>query len=217
MRWALVPPAEEKVRGGKKQAKAFGGRALVPASDATAADPLRQAAAEGLELERSDSATGFKCVFPSGTSGSRFYAQSGHSRSGEHANYLGTFDSAEAAALSYARFRRQQGHAPFAPPSALVEETASEATQSIPTHLADGHTRVAGAPACKFFAGTERLGDDGRSRDSTPRPCCCLLQACFLLVLPRACAVTACLHVILPSRLCRPPLVRGGAAAWVHL
>jgi hypothetical protein len=67
----------------------------------TAAEAVRQAADEGLTLERSGNATGFRGVWPSGR---RFVAQIGDgAKHGQ--TYLGTFDTAEEAALACARAR----------------------------------------------------------------------------------------------------------------
>lgn len=67
---------------------------------ASAAEAVRQAAADGLELERSErSATGFACVQRKGR---RF---EGRLYEGGEMTYLGTFTSPEGAALSVARAR----------------------------------------------------------------------------------------------------------------
>jgi hypothetical protein len=70
----------------------------------TAAEALRQAAAEGLTLERSDNAAGFRGVKRHGR---RFEARIGDGSSGGH-THLGMFDTAEEAALAYARAREQE-------------------------------------------------------------------------------------------------------------
>ena len=64
-----------------------------------AADAVRQAAAEGLTLERSDNASGFRGVQPSGDN--RFKAYYGNAGR----TCLGKFDTAEEAALAYALAR----------------------------------------------------------------------------------------------------------------
>ena len=68
----------------------------------TAMEALRQASVEGLTLERSDSATGFVGV---SASGQRYRARIGVDRT-----HLGTFATAEEAALAFARAAAAEGN-----------------------------------------------------------------------------------------------------------
>ena len=80
---------------------------------------VRQAAAEGLTLERSDNATGFRGVKRNGR---RFAAQISNGSGGN--TYLGTFDTAEEAALAFARAK-----AAAAPEEVDLEAAAAEAVR----------------------------------------------------------------------------------------
>jgi hypothetical protein len=75
--------------------------------EVAAAEALRQAAAKGLTLERSVTAAGFRGVKPNGR-GFRVEISSGNAG---HKN-LGTLDTAEEAALAYARARGPQEEQP---------------------------------------------------------------------------------------------------------
>jgi hypothetical protein len=99
----------EPIAGSGGECGGGGGSSSAAArAGAPAAEAVRQAAAEGLALERSDSATGFKGVIPSGR---RFVARhNGASREGS-VRHLGTFETREEAALAYARAQAAKGAA----------------------------------------------------------------------------------------------------------
>ena len=130
-------------------------RALEPdyeyrgAHSLSAEEALTAAAAEGLELQRASSATGYLGVCVKGASG--FSASIRVAGKREH---LGTFASAEEAALAYARRRDATRGPPPAPP--VPEEARREAD-------AEGLELATTAKSSTGFEGVaEHKGRDGR-------------------------------------------------------
>ena len=92
----------------------------------TAAEALRQAAAEGLTLVRSDSRTGYRGVKFSGSGLNHYQARV---RRGGKQVSIGLFATAEEAALCYARTPegRAAAPAPSKPPPMTAEEALRQA------------------------------------------------------------------------------------------
>ena len=112
-----------------------------PAAKAAAAAALRQAAAEGLTLERSSkNATGFKCVARVTGSSNMFAARAPGGR-------LSRFRTAEEAALCLARYLRDAAaggvvHA-AADVHAVAQASAAEALWQVPTALSQDTLQLA--------------------------------------------------------------------------
>ena len=132
---ALAVARQEAAKAGGEAMKADktgGGAAELVAPEVHAA-----AAAEGLTLLLSDSATGFKGVFASGKRGSRFYAQWPLLRTAERTNnYLGTFSTAPEAALAVARKE--------AALAAARQEAAKEGGEAVPEAAHASEAKEAG-------------------------------------------------------------------------
>mgnify|MGYP006147966011 CR=1 FL=1 len=109
------------------EAQAAAAAPLVP-PPMTAEAALRQAEAEGLTLLRADNTTGFKCVHFTSTSGKNKPYQVQMVRGGKTTG-LGTFATAEEAALCYARTPQAQAAAavPPEPPPLTAEEALRQA------------------------------------------------------------------------------------------
>jgi hypothetical protein len=122
----------------------------------SAEEALAAAAAEGLELQRASSATGYLGV---GVKGPSFCA---YIRVAGKREFLGTFASAEEAALAYARRRDATRGPPPAPPVPRSDEplTAEEARREA---AAEGLELATTAKSSTGFEGVaECRGRDGR-------------------------------------------------------
>jgi hypothetical protein len=112
------------------------------------AEALRQAAAEGLTLERSDSATGFRGVKRNpARPGRRFQAKIGDGSGSQ--THLGMFDTAEEAALACARARGPQEEVHLEAAAAEAVRQAAEAVrQAAPCHAMPCHAMPCHAMLC---------------------------------------------------------------------
>ena len=143
-------------------------KALEPAP-MTAAEALAAAEAEGLTLVRAENTTGFKGVYHSNNVSKPFHAQLRHGGPGTH---LGSFATAEEAALAVARFLagggrrgaarpqapRRQRRRPSAPPSKRGKQPADD----------DDEEYVVKAEAVS--------DDDGPPTPPTPAPVLCYCE-----------------------------------------
>ena len=112
------------------------------------AEAVATAREEGLTLVPSANRTGFRGVY---REGGRFQAQI---RQGGQTHHLGSFGSAEAAALAYARAASGNAAAAAAMEEVAVELTAAEA---VATASEEGLTLVPGASKPQFLGETARV------------------------------------------------------------
>ena len=104
----------QKKRAHTQEKRAHTGKGA-PKPALTAAEAHAAAAAEGLSLLRSENSMGFKCVSRDDRKSKPFQAQLRH---GGRNNHLGTFATAEEAALAVAGFLRQRAAEGVAAPAA---------------------------------------------------------------------------------------------------
>jgi hypothetical protein len=123
-----------------------------PAADAlSASEAVQQAAVEGLTLERADTVSGFTGVArASNSKRTRFMAR----LQGTHGNtYLGTFDTAEEAALAHARARGpQEEKEPLTAAEAVRQAEAEGLTLARSDANTTGFTAVTSLPSGRFYA-----------------------------------------------------------------